>query len=397
MNRNFQDFGLGHVNPPISDSAMYEFETGAEMTEMFETGIPGRFLYGRHLSPSNQLLAEALAEMEGTEAACVTATGMSAIACILMHLCEAGDEVVASRTVYGGTYALMGNLLPKFGVKTHFVNMNDLNEVARTVSAATKVLYCETLSNPLLAAPDIRGLAKIANLHGITLIVDNTFAPMIVRPGALGAHVVVHSLTKYVNGMGDHLGGAVCASNEIIAGMLDVNNGTSMLLGPTMDAQVSASIRKNMQTLPIRMIQHSANALAVTTALQDRGYAAVYPGLESHPDHRRFASMAESKYGFGGVFTLDCGSREAADRFMQEMKRQDIGHLAVSLGFVQTLFSMPACSTSSEIPEEERDRMGLSTGFVRFSIGVEPDSVALANKIVEIAERIIPQAQRKAG
>ncbi|MEI8282291.1 MAG: PLP-dependent transferase, partial [Armatimonadota bacterium] len=162
-----------------------------------------------------------------------------------------------------------------------------------------------------------------------------------------------------------------------------------MLLGPTMDAQVSASIRKNLQTLPVRMKQHSQNALAVTSALQSSGFSVVYPGLGTHPDHRRFVGMADPCYGFGGVFTLDCGTREIADQLMQELVKEEIGHLAVSLGFVQTLFSMPACSTSSEIPEAERKRMGLSTGFVRFSIGVEPDSEALATKIVGIAKKIL--------
>lgn len=386
MNRKHEFFGFGHVNPPISDSAMYEFETGVEMTEMFEHGIPDRFLYGRHLNPSNQLLSQDLAGLEKTEAACVTASGMGAISSVLMHLCSAGDEIVASRTVYGGTYALLANLLPKFGLTTHFVNMNDLDEVRQSLSAKTKVVYCETLSNPLLAAPDLKAISKLCREHQVTLIVDNTFAPLILSPIEHGADIVLHSLTKYINGMGDHLGGAVCASAEIIAGLLDVNTGSSMLLGPTMDAQVSASIRKNLQTLPIRMRQHSANALALAKELQRNGYSVVYPGLASHPDHERFAQISNPTYGFGAVLTLDCGSREAADLMMQEMNRQGVGHLAVSLGFVKTLYSMPACSTSSEIPEAERTRMGLSTGFIRFSIGIEPDTQKLVDTIVAIAK-----------
>jgi methionine-gamma-lyase len=389
MNRSFKDFGIGHVNPPISDSAMYEFETAVEMTRMFEVGIPGRFLYGRHLSPSNHLLAVELAKLESSESACVMATGMGAICCSVMQLCGAGDEIVASRTVYGGTYALLANLLPRFGVATNFVNMNDLDEVNRSISSRTKILYCETLSNPLLACPDIAALSEICRNRGIKLIVDNTFTPLIVRPISLGADIVIHSLTKYINGMGDHLGGAVCGTAEFVESMLDVNTGSSMLLGPTMDAQVAASIRKNLQTLPIRVKQHSHNALSVATALQDSGYSVVYPGLTSHPDHKRFLSMSDQSYGSGAVFTLDCHSRENADLLMQELVRQEIGHLAVSLGFVQTLFSMPACSTSSEIPEDERKRMGLSTGFVRFSVGVEPDSSALANAIVAAAKKVI--------
>jgi methionine-gamma-lyase len=389
MNRNFDHFGVGHVNPPISDSAMYEFETGARMTEMFETGIAGRYLYGRHLSPSNHLLSQELAKLEGTESACVMATGMGAISCVVMQLCQAGDEIVASRTVYGGTYALFANLLPKFGVSASFVNMNDLDEVRRSITGKTKILYCETLSNPLLACPDLVALSKLCEGHGIKLVVDNTFTPIIIQPVLLGADVVVHSLTKYINGMGDHLGGAVCASNEFVASMLDVNTGSSMLLGPTMDAQVSASIRKNLQTLPIRVKQHSQNAITVSRKLQENGYSVVYPGLPSHPDHARFAAIANPAFGSGAVFTLDCRDRETADLFMQELVRREIGHLAVSLGFVQTLFSMPACSTSSEIPEEERSRMGLSTGFVRFSVGVEPDSESLANQILEVANKVI--------
>lgn len=389
MNRNLENFALGHVNPPISDSAMYEFASGAEMTEMFEHGIPGRFLYGRHLSPSNHLLGQDLAKLEDSEAACVMATGMGAISCVVMQICGAGDEVVASRTVYGGTYALFANMLPKFNVTTRFVNMNDLDEVRRNITVKTKILYCETLSNPLLACPDITALASLCKEHGIKLVVDNTFTPLIIRPISLGADVVVHSLTKYINGMGDHLGGVVCGSADFVSSLLDVNTGSSMLLGPTMDAQVSASIRKNLQTLPVRMKQHSQNAMLVSRRLQDHGCSVVYPGLSSHPDHHRFVSIANPAYGFGAVFTLDCRNRDLADELMQEMVRQKIGHLAVSLGFVQTLFSMPACSTSSEIPEEERNRMGLSTGFVRFSLGVEPDSEALAEAILSAVTKII--------
>lgn len=397
MNSKFENFGLGHVNPPISDSAMYEFESAEAMTQMFEVGIPGRFLYGRHLNPSNAMLAESLADLEGSGAACVTATGMAAIACTIVQICSAGDEVIASRTVYGGTYALLANLLPKFGIKTHFVDMNDIKAVSSKVSDRTRILYCETMSNPLLAVPDIQTLAQLAHGANAKLIVDNTFAPLIVKPLDLGADIVVHSLTKYINGMGDHLGGAICASQDFIQSVLDVNNGASMLLGPTMDALVSASIRKNLQTLPVRMKQHSANAMAVTTALDSAGYSTCYPGQKSHPDHTRLTRVANSSFGFGGVFTLDCGTREAGDQMMQYMVSKGIGHLAVSLGFAQTLFSMPACSTSSEIPEEERERMGLSTGFVRFSVGVEHDSDALATAIVEAANRCLPSLSRRSA
>ncbi len=379
----------GHVNPPISDSAMFAFGTGAEMTEMFEVGIPGRFLYSRHASPSCAALAAKLAAMEATEAALVTASGMSAIACAIIQTCSAGDHIIASRTVYGGTYALLDNLLPRFGIMTTFVNVNDLAAVSAAKTPRTKLIFAETMSNPLLAVADIPALADLAHQGGALLMIDNTFAPLICSPKAHGADIVVHSLTKYINGMGDHLGGVICGSSELIASLMDVNSGATMLLGPSMDAGVAADIRKNLQSLPVRVRQHSANALSVASRLEESGFRVVYPGLPSHPDFARLASLSNSGYGEGAVLTLDCGSRDRADRLMQRLKKAGIGFLAVSLGYVHTLFSMPACSTSSEIPASERERMGLSEGFVRFSIGIDADGDLLATEICQIGLEVL--------
>ena len=389
LNADRMQHPSGHVNAPISDSAMFAFSTGAEMTEMFEVGIAGRFLYSRHANPSCAALAAKLAAMEATEAAVVTASGMSAIACAILQVCSAGDHIIASRTVYGGTYALLENFLPRFGISTSFIDINNQTAITEALKPNTKMVFAETMSNPLLAVCDIPSLSAFAHSNGLTLMIDNTFAPLICSPAKHGADIVIHSLTKYINGMGDHLGGVICGTESLIQSLMDVNSGATMLLGPSMDAGVAADIRKNLQSLPVRVRQHSANALKVGLRLQASGFRVVYPGLETHPDHMRLLTLSNEGYGAGAVLTLDCGTRERADSLMQHLKDAGLGFLAVSLGYVHTLFSMPACSTSSEIPAAERERMGLSEGFVRFSIGIDADGDWLASEIATIATKVL--------
>jgi methionine-gamma-lyase len=290
-----------------------------------------------------------------------------------MQLCSAGDEIVSSRTIYGGTYAFMKNMLPKWNIKTHFVDITKLDVVEATINANTKVLYCETVSNPLLEVADIEKLAQLAKKHHIKLVVDNTFSPMSVAPAKLGADVVIHSLTKFINGSSDTVGGVVCASQEFINDLKNVNDGASMLLGPTMDSMRSASILKNLRTLHIRMKQHSHNALYLAHQFEKDGLKVVYPGLPSHPSHQVYSQMINQEYGFGGMMTLDVGTLDKANELMELMQNKNLGYLAVSLGFYKTLFSAPGTSTSSEIPLEEQKEMGLTDGLIRFSIGLDND------------------------
>jgi len=235
------------------------------------------------------------------------------------------------------------------------------------------VLYCETVSNPLLEVADIEGLAKIAKKHNIKLVVDNTFSPLSVAPVQLGADIVIHSLTKFINGSSDTVGGVVCASQDFINDLKNVNNGASMLLGPTMDSFRSASILKNLRTLHIRMKQHSYNALYLAQKFEDDGLKIVYPGLKSHPSHELYSKMINIEYGFGGMMTMDVGTLDKANEMMELMQNRNLGYLAVSLGFYKTLFSAPGTSTSSEIPLEEQKSMGLTDGLIRFSIGLDND------------------------
>lgn len=372
--QDLQYFGeFGGVNPSISDSSTYTFLSAKTMFDTFEGNADGCYLYSRHSSPSNLYLGEALAAMEGTETANVSASGMGAITPVLMQLCGADDHIISSRTIYGGTYAFLKNFLPRFKIETSFVDITKLDVVEAAITKKTKVLYCESVSNPLLEVADIKGLALIAKKHNLKLVVDNTFSPLSISPVHLGADIVIHSLTKFINGSSDTVGGVVCGSQEFINDLRNVNNGASMLLGSTMDSLRASSILKNLRTLHIRMQQHSKNGLYLAQKFEEDGLKTVYPGLKSHPSHELFKSMMNAQYGFGGMLTIDVGSLEKANELMELLQNRNLGYLAVSLGFYKTLFSAPGTSTSSEIPEEEQKEMGLSDGLIRFSIGLDDD------------------------
>ena len=372
--QDLQYFGeFGGVNPSISDSSTYTFISAKTMLDTFEGNADGCYLYSRHSTPSNLYLGEALAAMEGTEAANVSGSGMGAITPVLLQLVGAGEHIVSSRTIYGGTYAFLKNFTPRLGIKTTFVDITKLDIVEASITDKTKILYCESVSNPLLEVADIKALSVLAKKYNLKLIVDNTFSPLSISPAQLGADVVIHSLTKFINGSSDSMGGVVCGTLEFVNSLKSVIDGASMLLGASMDSLRSSSILKNMRTLHIRMKQHSFNAAFLASQFEKDGLKTVYPGLESHPSHALFKNMMNVEYGFGGMLTVDAGSLEKANALMELMQEKNIGYLAVSLGFYKTLFSAPGTSTSSEIPEDEQKEMGLSEGLIRFSIGLDND------------------------
>lgn len=352
------------------------------MKAVFAGEVQGCYLYSRHSHPSSDALSVGLAELECTEAAVVTASGMAAITCAVLQLAGAGDEVVASRMVYGGTYALFKNVLPKLGIKVHFVDVRDLDSVAAAVNSRTKVVFTETVSNPLLEVSDLGGLSAIAKRVGAKLIVDNTFCPLVIRPMDFGADMVIHSLTKYINGSSDCVAGAICCSNDFRAELIDVGSGMAMLLGPTLDSLRAASILKNLGTLDVRMERHSRNGAAVAQALLDAGATTYYPGHVSHPQHELFQTQSTGSHGASGMLVVDAKTEERARNFMMKLEQCGMGIIAVSLGFHRTLISNPGGSTSSEIPEEDRNAMGLTDGLVRFSMGLDADINETVAKIV---------------
>jgi len=372
--QDLQYFGeFGGINPSISDSSTYTFLSAKTMFDTFEGNADGCYLYSRHSSPSNLYLGEALAAMEGTETSNVSASGMGAITAVLMQLCAAGDHIVSSRTIYGGTYAFLKNFTPKLNIETSFVDITSLKSVEAAITSQTKVLYCESVSNPLLEVADIEALSVIAKKHNLQLVVDNTFSPLSISPKQLGADIIIHSLTKFINGASDTIGGVVCGTQELVDNLRNVNDGAAMLFGATMDSLRAASILKNLRTLHIRMKQHSANAMYLAKQFESLGIKTVYPGLDTHPSHNVFKRQMNTEFGYGGMLTIDVGTLEKANALMELMQGKNLGYLAVSLGFYKTLFSAPGSSTSSEIPEDEQKEMGLSPGLIRFSVGLDND------------------------
>lgn len=370
-----REFGEhGGVTPSISRSSTFTVMDPTTMPDIFQ-GLRGPekggcFLYSRHFNPTVSVLSRYLAAMEGTKAAVCTASGMSAIACTLLQICRGGDHIVSSEIIYGGTHALLGELLPQMNITTSFVNLSDVSAVEAAIRPNTKVIYTETVGNPTLRIADIPGLARLAREKGLTLVVDNTFTPMVVSPAKLGADVVVYSLTKFVNGASDLLAGAICASKEFILRLMDLHTGRVMLLGPTMDPREAYDIIQRLPHLALRMREHGVRSMAIAERLEEIGAPVRYPGLPSHPQHELYKSMINEGYGYGGILTIDCKTREKAEKLMSILQNEErFGLVAVSLGYFDTLMSCSGSSTSSEIPPEDQEKMELSPGLLRLSIG----------------------------
>eukprot|EP00252_Welwitschia_mirabilis_P003799 TRINITY_DN13854_c0_g1_i1.p1 TRINITY_DN13854_c0_g1~~TRINITY_DN13854_c0_g1_i1.p1 ORF type:complete len:449 (-),score=-27.29 TRINITY_DN13854_c0_g1_i1:486-1832(-) len=366
----------GGVNMSIEASATFTVMEAETMKRMFKGELgPDRdfFIYSRHFNPTVLNLGRQMAALEGTEAAYCTASGMSAIATVLFQLCSHGDHVVASRCLYGGTHALFRHFLPRAcGTRVDFVDITDVSKVREAIRPTTKVLYFESMSNPTLAVADIPRLSAAARERsaGIKVVVDNTFAPMVLTPARLGADVVVHSISKFISGGADVIAGAICGPAELIQRMMDVHEGALMLLGPTMNAKVAFELSERLPHLGLRMKEHSHRALSFARRMKGSGLRVVYPGLEDHPQYELLRRIGNEGYGSGGILCVDMGSEERADRLMFHLQNHtQFGLMAVSLGYYETLMSCSGSSTSSEMSAEERAVAGISPGLVRLSIG----------------------------
>ena len=343
------------------------------MQETFHGEAHGCFLYSRHWNPSNKYLADALSAMEGSESAWVTASGMAAITTAILQICNSGDHIITSVTTYGGTFAFLKNYVCKFNIDVTFIDISDHDSIKQAIKPNTKLIYTESMTNPMLQVSDIPAIADIAHANNIKLLVDNTFTPLVISPIKLGADIVVYSMTKFINGKNDCVAGAICASEEFIMEISNVNNGTAMLLGPVLDPLRSSSILKNLATLPIRMIQHSKNALYLAKKFDELGLKYIYPGMPGHPQHELMNLMMNDGFGYSGIIAIDLGTSERAAPFMERMQHRGVGYHAVSLGYFKTLFSNSGRSTSSEVPVEIQKDMGMSPGLIRFSVGLDHD------------------------
>lgn len=386
-----REFGEhGGVSPSIERSSTFTVMEPGAMPEIFEgkrgPDRGGCYLYSRHFNPTVDVLDRYLAAMEGTEFAVSTASGMSAIVCTLLQLCKAGDHIVSSNMIYGGTHALLMELMPQMGVTCTFVPPHDVDAFSRAIQPNTKVLYTETLGNPTLAVSNIPALAELARASGLTLVVDNTFTPMVVSPALLGAHVVVYSMTKYINGASDIIAGCICCSREFGHSLYDLHTGRVMLLGPTIDPRAAFDVIQRLPHLGLRMREHSRRAMAIAERLAGLGVKVMYPGLAAHPGHETFRSMVNSGYGFGGMLAIDCVTKERAEQLLSVLQNQErFGLIAVSLGYFDTLMSCSSSSTSSEISDEEKSEIGLSPGLLRVSVGY---TGALESRLAQIERAV---------
>jgi cystathionine gamma-lyase/cystathionine beta-lyase/cystathionine gamma-lyase/homocysteine desulfhydrase len=346
--------------------------TGAIITPIYQTstyvqdalGSHKGYEYGRTQNPTRSAVEANLAAIEGGKAGFGFASGMAAIGAVA-SLLVAGDHVVVGDNTYGGTFRLFDKVLTRYQLTFSYIDTSDPDLVARAITPATKLVFVETPSNPLMKLTDLAAIADLAHARGLRLVVDNTFAsPAVQRPIEFGADLVVHSTTKYLNGHSDSVGGVVVATgDQDIEWLTFVQNAAGAILSP-FDSWL---ILRGTKTLPIRMERHNANgqALAEFLAGHKKVRSVFYPGLPTHPQH---ALARRQMRGFGGMLAFDLGSLDAARTVLNTVR---LMALAESLGGVETLISHPATMTHASVPAETRAHLGITDGLVRISVGIE--------------------------
>ena len=355
---------FGEHSEALFLTSSFVFENAAQAAARFIGEQPGN-IYSRFTNPTVTMFEERLAAMEGAEQCIATASGMSAILACVMGVLKAGDHIVASRSLFGATVNLLNNIIKKFGVETTYVSATNVAEWQAAVRPNTKLFFLETPSNPLTEISDIAAIAAVAKQCGALLAVDNCFCtPLLQQPFALGADIVIHSATKYIDGQGRVLGGAVLGSKKNLENIY----GFLRTAGPTMSAFNAWIFLKGMETLKIRMDAHSANALALARWLETQANVArvFYPGLPSHPQHA--LAMKQQKTG-GGIVSFEVkGGKDVAWRVIDNTKLLSI---TANLGDTKTTITHPASTTHARITPEARAAAGITDGLVRIAVGLE--------------------------
>jgi cystathionine beta-lyase/cystathionine gamma-synthase len=352
------------LTTPIYETTTFLFDN-AEEVRAYNEGKSSKFLYTRYANPTITPVEDKIAVLEGAEAALVLSSGQAATTTAFMGLAAAGDEIVCSAAVYGGTLHLLADLLTKFGIKPRFVSLQELAHPDTVISSSTKIVWFESPINPTLRCVDIATVARACKARGVISVVDNTFAsPINQQPIALGVDLVMHSATKYLNGHSDVTAGALAGPARLIAPILDARK----KVGTILDPYAAYALGRGLKTLSVRMERHNANAMAVARWLaSDTRIAAVYyPGLEQHPDH---AIAKKQMRGFGGMVCVDVGGGyDRAARFFDRLK---VFRRAASLGGVESLCSLPVLTSQWGHTEEELERAGVTHSMARLSVGLE--------------------------
>ena len=351
--------------PPIYQNSTFRFTSAAECAEAFRDEESG-YVYTRWGNPTQAVLEEKLAVLEAGEAALATASGMGAVSTALLTALADGGHVVAMENLYSATFQILNEEFPRFGIETTFVDATDITQIERAIRRDTKVLYLESPTNPLLKLVDLQASAEIAKAHGLTSIIDNTFAtPCGQRPITLGIDVVVHSMTKYMSGSGAVIAGAIIGQKEFV---IRAKEGALRNFGAVISPFNAWLTLHGLTTLPLRFTRHSENAAHVAAFLETHPAVAWvrHPSLPSHPQYELAKRQMEA---YGGMITLELkGGRTAGEHLVDQLQ---LCSLAVSLGDVRTLICHPASTTHSHVPAEIRQRTGITDGLVRISVGLE--------------------------
>lgn len=355
----------GEQAEPIFTSSSFTFDSAAEAAARFAGEVPGN-IYSRFTNPTVRTFEQRLAILEGGERCVATASGMAAILSTCMGLLKAGDHIVSSRGIFGPTTLLFQNILPRFGVETTFVSLTDPAAWRQAIRPETRMLFLETPSNPLTELADITALAELARQHDCLLVVDNCFCtPALQLPLSLGADIVIHSATKYIDGQGRCIGGAIIGSEQLVGGDIYSFLRTA---GPSMSPFNAWVFLKGLETLRLRMEAHSSNALQLARWLdeQPRVTHVYYPGLASHPQHEL---AKRQQRAFGGIVAFELeGGRDAAWRFIDGVRLLSI---TANLGDTKSTITHPATTTHGRLTAEERSDAGIADGLVRISVGLE--------------------------
>lgn len=360
---------FGENSEALFMNSSFRFKSAAQAAARFGGSEPGN-IYSRFTNPTVTMFQNKLAALEGAEQCVATSSGMSAILACVMGLCSAGDHVVASRSIFGTSVQLFGNILKRWGLDVTFVSLTDPNEWQAALTQKTKLFFVETPSNPMTEVCDIQVLADIAHLAGAYLVVDNCFCtPAIQRPLALGADIVIHSATKYIDGQGRCLGGAVLGPKALMEPVY----GFLRTAGVTMSAFNAWVFLKGLETLHVRMEAHSKNALALATWLEAQPQVARvhYPGLASHPQHA--LAMRQQSSG-GGIVTFEVKAK--AGQAAQEaawalIDATQLISITANLGDAKSTITHPATTTHSRVTAEARAIAGITDGLVRIAVGLE--------------------------
>ena len=352
------------LTTPIYETTTFIFENAEEVRD-YNEGRSAKFLYSRYSNPTIVEVEKTIAALEAADAALVLSSGQAATTTALLALAKAGDEVVCSSAIYGGTLHLLTELLTRFGIRARFASIDELRRPESVLTDATKLLWFESPINPTLRCVDIAAIASACRARGVTSIIDNTFAsPINQQPVTMGIDVVMHSATKYLNGHSDITAGVLTGRAALIAEMLKIRK----MIGTVLDPSAAYALGRGLKTLSVRMERHNSNALAVAKWLDgdSRVETVYYPGLESHPDH---AIAKRQMRGFGGMVCIDLGGDYSrASRLFDRLR---VFRRAASLGGVESLCSLPVLTSQWGHSDDELRRAGVTRGMARLSVGLE--------------------------